>query len=239
MRSIRLAAALGLIAAVSGFPGLAADQSVTFDKTFLTDYSRLVPRQSANGMDFAYIPPQAIESLAQYNAIMVDQPEILISPNSDYRGAKPENLATIADSMREALDARLKGGGYNVVDKPGPGVLYVRVALTDLELTKKKRGLLSYTPVGAVVKFGSDNRLILTPVLDQVMDPGILRDLKIPLQACDLILIKSRVHFWRGFVEDGLAKAVVVIDAPGLGPADVSTIPYTHASRDIYPIVRK
>ena len=46
MRIIRLAAALGLIAAVSGFPALAADQSVTFDKTFLTDYSRLVPRQT-------------------------------------------------------------------------------------------------------------------------------------------------------------------------------------------------
>lgn len=91
----------------------------------------------------------------------------------------------------------------------------------------------------AVVKFGNGNRLILTPVLHQVTDPGILGGLNIPLEACDMILIKSRVHFWRGFVEDGLAKAVVVIDAPGLGPADVSTIPYKNASREIYPIVRK
>ena len=91
----------------------------------------------------------------------------------------------------------------------------------------------------AVIRFGDNNRVILTPVLDQVTDPGILTDLKIPLEACDMILIKSRVHFWRGFVEDGLAKTVVVIDAPGLGPADVSTIPYQNASRDIYPIVRK
>lgn len=91
----------------------------------------------------------------------------------------------------------------------------------------------------AVIRFGKDNRLILTPVLDQVTDPGILRDLKIPLQSCDLIMLKSRVHFWRGFVEDGLARSVVVIDAPGLGPADVSTIPYKHASRDIYPIVKR
>lgn len=91
----------------------------------------------------------------------------------------------------------------------------------------------------AVVKFGDENRLILTPVLHQVTDPGILGRLNIPLEACDMILIKSRVHFWRGFVEDGLAKAVVVIDAPGLGPADVSTIPYERASRDIYPIVKR
>ncbi len=91
----------------------------------------------------------------------------------------------------------------------------------------------------AVVGFGNGNRLILTPVLHQVTDPGILRGLNIPLDACDLIMIKSRVHFWRGFVEDGLAKAVVVIDAPGLGPADVSSIPYQRAPRDIYPIVKK
>jgi microcystin degradation protein MlrC len=91
----------------------------------------------------------------------------------------------------------------------------------------------------AVLKFGDNNRLILTPALDQVTDPGIFRDLKIPFEACDLMVIKSRVHFWRGFVEDGFAKAVVVIDAPGLGPADVTTIPYKNAPKDLYPLVKK
>ena len=51
-------------------------------------------------------------------------------------------------------------------------------------------------------------------------------------------MLKSRVHFWRGFVEDGLAKAVFQVDAPGLGPADVSTIPYKFAPRTLYPIDR-
>jgi microcystin degradation protein MlrC len=55
-----------------------------------------------------------------------------------------------------------------------------------------------------------------------------------------MIVIKSRVHFWRGFVEDGLAKAVVVIDAPGLGPADLSSIPYKNAPvAELYPLGRK
>jgi len=157
MRRIHITAAFGLFAALTGLAVLAADQPVTFDKTFFSDYSRLVPRQAPdNGMDFAFIAPQAIEKLSKYKAVMVDQPEILISPNSDYKGAKPENLAAIANGMRQALDERLTAGGYNVVDKPGPGVLYVRVALTDLELKKKQRGILAYTPVGAVVKFGVD-----------------------------------------------------------------------------------
>ena len=91
----------------------------------------------------------------------------------------------------------------------------------------------------AVIAFGTNNRVILTPVLEQVTDPDIFGDLNIDLKALEIIVLKSRVHFWRGFVEDGLAKAVFQVDAPGLGPADVSTIPYKNASRDIYPIVRK
>lgn len=90
----------------------------------------------------------------------------------------------------------------------------------------------------AVVRFGDNNRIILTPVLHQVTDPGIFRALGLDVAALDLIVLKSRVHFWRGFVEDGLAKAVFQVDAPGLGPADVSTIPYKFAPRTLYPIDR-
>jgi len=38
-----------------------------------------------------------------------------------------------------------------VVHEPGPGIMYVRFAVTNLYLKKKKRGLLSYTPMGFVV----------------------------------------------------------------------------------------
>lgn len=92
----------------------------------------------------------------------------------------------------------------------------------------------------AVIRFGGNNRVILTPVLDQVTDAGIIDDLKIGMANADMIVIKSRVHFWRGFVENGLAKAVVVIDAPGLGPADLTAIPYKNAPvKDLYPLGRK
>ena len=38
-----------------------------------------------------------------------------------------------------------------MVDKPGPGVLYVRIAASNIHLAKKKRGLLGYTPAGFVI----------------------------------------------------------------------------------------
>jgi microcystin degradation protein MlrC len=155
------------------------------------------------------------------------------------QGASRLCVATISDEraiaaikgkakVGERVQVSVGGWGDEFAGKPVP-----------IDGTLEFLGRYQQHETVAAVKFSGENRLILTPVLDQVTDPGILRGLKIPLEACDLILIKSRVHFWRGFVEDGLAKAVVVIDAPGLGPADVTTIPYKHASRDIYPIVRK
>jgi microcystin degradation protein MlrC len=155
------------------------------------------------------------------------------------QGASKLCVATISDERAiAALKGKAKVGDRVQVPVGGWGDEF---AGKPVPIDGTLEFLGPYAPHGtvAVVRFGRDNRLILTPVLDQVTDPRILGGLNIPLQACDLILIKSRVHFWRGFVEDGLAKAVVVIDAPGLGPADVSTIPYQHASRNIYPIVRK
>lgn len=156
MWSVRIALTASALAAALGLPATAMAQDVSFDKTFLTDYSRLAPRQSDRGTEYIYLAPQAVEKVVKYEGVMVDQPEILVSPDSPYKGAKPANLLAVANSMRDAMDARLKAGHYNVVDKPGPGIIYVRLALTDLQMEKKKRNLLEYTPIGAVVGFGVD-----------------------------------------------------------------------------------
>ena len=97
---------------------------------------------------------------------MIDQPEIHFSANSEYRGMKPEDLDALATLMRDALKARIEeGGNYQVVDRTGANVLYLRTALTELYLKKKKRGVLAYTPVGAVAKVGVD---ALKETLDKV-----------------------------------------------------------------------
>ena len=135
----------------------AAVVAAYYDQTFLDDYSSLQARQSGNISDFVYIAPDAPSRLADYpNGIAIDQPEILISPESKYKGGKPEDLASVAEMVRTTLANQLEQGGYTIAEQPGPGVLYLRVAVTDLALKKKKRGLLAYTPVGAVVKAGTD-----------------------------------------------------------------------------------
>jgi hypothetical protein len=127
-----------------------------FDKSFLTDYTKLQPRTAGQISDLAYIAPDGYARLGSYNAIAIDQPEVLISPDSEYKGGKPEDLVQISEHLRAALATKLTDGGYKVVDQPGPGIIVFRLAVTDLEMKKKKRGLLAYTPIGAVVKVGAD-----------------------------------------------------------------------------------
>jgi hypothetical protein len=86
----------------------------------------------------------------------VDEPEVLISANSDYKGAKPSDLEAIAALLRKDVSDGLTAGGYGVVDAAGPDVLYLKTAVTDLSLQRKKRALLAYTPVGFVLKAGLD-----------------------------------------------------------------------------------
>jgi hypothetical protein len=115
-----------------------------------------IVREEEGGIDLIYKPPGFYEQLANYDKIMIDQPEIWIDADSKYRGVKPDNIKAIADLMRENLTAKVTERGYVVVEEPGPDVLYIRVAITDLYLKKEKRGILGYTPAGAVVKLGAD-----------------------------------------------------------------------------------
>jgi hypothetical protein len=131
---------------------LAAD----FDQTFLDDYSKLQPRTSGEISDLFYAARDLYDKAATITVVAVDQPHILISPDSPYKGGKPADMAQLAELMRATLAEQLTLGGYGIADAPGPDVLYLRLALTDLELKKKKRPLLGYTPIGAVVKAGTD-----------------------------------------------------------------------------------
>jgi len=130
-----------------------------YDKTFLTNYDLLKPRaatKTGQPGDMVYVAPGALKRLAAFNAVMVDQPEILFSPDSPVTGMKPDDLKALSEALRDAISGRLAEGGYSVAQKPGPGVVYLRVALTDLIVKKKKRNVLAYTPAGAVIKAGAD-----------------------------------------------------------------------------------
>ncbi len=91
-------------------------------------------------------------------------------------------------------------------------------------------------PTVAVINIGNNNRIALTPEYYQAWQPDVFDGFHVDIESTDILVVKSRVHFRRGFEDTGLAKAIIVVDAPGWGPADLSTLEYRNVSADIYPL---
>lgn len=115
---------------------------------FMSDYSQL-QRVTDGSANYRYIAPGSEEKLAKYWAVMIDQPEIFIAVDSKYRGAKPRQLEALSEAIREGIVAAVSEDIF-VVDRPGENVMYLALAVSNLKLTKGKKKVLGYTPVGLV-----------------------------------------------------------------------------------------
>ena len=115
---------------------------------FMTDYTSLKKVEDGSA-DYRYVADGALERLAKYNAVMIDEPEIFIAADSPYRGVKPKHLDALGEAIRAGMISAL-GEDFYVVDRPGPNVLYMTPALSNVRLTKKKKSILGYTPIGLV-----------------------------------------------------------------------------------------
>ena len=144
MRSMILA--IALIAII--LPGVSwAADDVKFSG-FLDDYSALAPDPERDGL-LVYTSPDFRPR--NYSQFIFTPIEIWSDPDSEYKGVQPDQLKKITDRLRDVIIGELKDG-YPIVDKPGPGVAIIRVALTNVYLKKKKVKWYNYTPVGAVSK---------------------------------------------------------------------------------------
>lgn len=115
---------------------------------FLGDYSMLKP----GGEDRAallYIKPDA--DFKPYDKIMFDRVMVWLSPEAQSRGIDPALLKEMTDHYQKALLDAVKDD-YRVVDQPGPGVLRVRAAITDVKPSKPVANTMStILPIGWVV----------------------------------------------------------------------------------------
>lgn len=99
---------------------------------FLENYSGLRPASDGSGA-WNYRKPNVDFQL--YTTIMLDPLVIWPSTQSTYGGMDASTAGRLArafeDQMRQAL-----AGGYTIVDRPGPGVLRLRSALTEVILQR-------------------------------------------------------------------------------------------------------
>jgi microcystin degradation protein MlrC len=67
----------------------------------------------------------------------------------------------------------------------------------------------------AVVRFGINNAVLVTPALKQIMYPADLNIGDVDYRNFETFVLKSRVHFRRGFDETGFSRSIILVDAPG------------------------
>jgi microcystin degradation protein MlrC len=88
------------------------------------------------------------------------------------------------------------------------------------------------------IGFGRGNVLILSTYLVQIMEPYALKPLGIDIDAFDVIAIKSRAHFRRGFHDSGFAKTILLVEPtdPFLGTRRLDALPYRNVDlKQFYP----
>jgi len=93
----------------------------------------------------------------------------------------------------------------------------------------------------AMIEFGDNNLLFIVPTYTQIRTLSPLRIEGLNPDDYDVFVVKSRVHFRRGFDETGYAKTIMVVDAPGdwFGTTRLNALNYQNASIDsLYPFRR-
>ena len=82
------------------------------------------------------------------------------------------------------------------------------------------------------VSFGRGNVLCISPYLVQVIELDHLRQFGFDPADFQIFAIKSRVHFRRGFDDNGFAKTILLVEPPEpfLGTTRLDGLPYQHAN---------
>ena len=95
-----------------------------------------------------------------------------------------------------------------------------------------------YGQFWVVIAFGNGNVLVLSTYLVQIMEPFSLRNLGLDIGAFEVMAIKSRVHFRRGFHDNGFAKTILLVEPtePFLGTVRLDKLPYENVDlKRFYP----
>jgi len=95
---------------------------------FLSDYSKLKPE---GGDSNAYVLEASPEVGSKYNKIMLERIKIYFADASETKSIDPTDLKALTDYFQDALSKSL-GDAYPLVTEPGPDVLRLRIAVTNV-----------------------------------------------------------------------------------------------------------
>jgi microcystin degradation protein MlrC len=145
-------------------------------------------------------------------------------------------IATIADAP---VTARLKAAGAKTGDAFDMEIGGLADESAGQPLRVQGTILMAVEGHGqfwVVISFGRGNVLILSTYLVQVMEPFSLGNLGLDIGAFQIMAIKSRVHFRRGFHDNGFAKTILLVEPsePFLGTVHLDKLAYENVDLKRY-----
>lgn len=208
-----------LLGACAGTPGGLGGNSGPQYSGFLSDYSRLQPVVD-DPTAMAWL--DSTVDFSKYNKVLLERIQVALSNDgNDYRAIDPTELTVLTDYFHDALVRELSGR-YPVVSDAGPGVLRVRIAITELVPTKPEASVIM-----TAVPYASLGELALGAVEGGETDPlGYLGNTGIEAAFLD----GQTNQVIAQFVDHRAGQKVVVDTSEGLSSAiDTGVSSYTDA----------
>ena len=125
--------------------GWAAEEKMP-QSGFLQDYSLLQAEDPMEKVKWLYVNEKA--NFSAYDKIMLDDVTFFLSEKAEYKGIEAEELVELSQAFHKAVIMNLSGV-YKFTDKPGPGVMRVRMAVTELVPSSSVAGTVTtIIPIG-------------------------------------------------------------------------------------------
>jgi len=136
------------------------------------DYSRFTPVPGKLDT-WRWVKPGV--TWRQYTKVLVQPVEVWINPQAEYGGIQPDTYKRMADEFRAVVTQQFRAGGYEIVDKPGPGVLRLHFALTGVNPERPGFTPLDVLPIKMAITIarsatGTDKTVIALSGEAEVLD---------------------------------------------------------------------
>jgi hypothetical protein len=120
-----------------------------------TLYKQLKPGEEG-GAKLRWLNPKV--DFKKYNKLMIDSVIFFLADKAQYKGIDPQEMKELADEFNKQILAAVKDK-WPVVSEPGPGVVRLKIAITNIEPSKPgAAAVTSVVPVGlgvSLVKKGA------------------------------------------------------------------------------------
>jgi hypothetical protein len=107
------------------------DQLLSQESGFLAGYYSKLQPDPENSDLLTYWKNQDV--LKNSSRFILDPVIVYLLPAAQQRGIDPEQLAQLTQYFTKAISTELKSGHYELVTKPEPGVIVLRIAITNVE----------------------------------------------------------------------------------------------------------